>query len=142
MKYLLFAAIPFLIYQGHPFFYNGKTEPMERSNVVLRLDTSGDDLVVDKIYHLKEIQERDKYLKKHNGENAGVSLMIIDRPTRENSYYFVQAGYNSSLRFETYYTFQIENRFIKSPNFIAHLKILDEDGNYISFVQWRKRHSG
>lgn len=140
MKASLYVIASILIFLNCSFFNNYKITKLKESNITLQSDTDNDDLVIDKIYNLKEVQAKDRYLRKIKGKNAGVSIMIIDRPTSHHSNYLIQAGYNNSLRFETYYNFQIENKFVRSRDFIKHVKILDDDGDYILLLAYRKKH--
>ena len=100
---------------------------------------NNDDLLLDKIYRLQEVKNKEEYLHKLRGKNAHISLIIDTRPNRHNPDYIVQVGYINTIRLEIFYTFTIESKYVSSVDFIKKLKIMRDNG-FTSLLIWRKTH--
>jgi hypothetical protein len=101
-------------------------------------NASAEDYLTDQIYKLDEVRSRLTHLKKLVGEKATISIIFSKHPDRTDSNYIIEVGYNSAIRFENYFTFEIQKKYLKSNEFLKHLKILDDDGDYVLLTRWRR----
>jgi hypothetical protein len=88
----------------------------------------------DKIYALPEVKEKGRFIDSLTHHKRGVSIMIVDKPSAKRPYYWVKVGYDSDLRFETYYNFYVYKKGLV-------VKFLDttEEDEIIGLQEWRKR---
>jgi len=97
-----------------------------------------EDVIIGKIYKLREVQEHEKYLQKVRPKSH-ISFMVTEKPSKKSPYYEIQVGYNGPLRFETYFFFRINHKYIFEKNIEPFLDILEPlSGNYINILKWRK----
>jgi len=100
-----------------------------------------DSIIIDKIYRLREVQARDQYLRTLTKGRQGVSIMITTNPSHEAPFYLIQVGYNNSSRFEVYYNFRINNKFIKMKKIMPYIEVLNSSGDFVMLSTWRRtRH--
>lgn len=97
-----------------------------------------EDVIIGKIYKLKEVQEHEKHLQKVIPKSH-ISFIVIEKPSKKTPFYEIQVGYNGPLRFETYFHFRINHKYIQEKNIEPFVDILDPlSGNYINLLKWRK----
>jgi len=63
-----------------------------------------------KILSIKEVKAKDRYIDSISHHKNSISLIFMGRPDEDHKYYWIQAGYNSQVRFEPYYNFYV-NRY-------------------------------
>ncbi|WP_445712047.1 hypothetical protein [Flavobacterium sp.] len=89
----------------------------------------------EEVFNIKEVKEKNKFIDSISKGKHGISL-ISDSINREGiTYYEINAGYNSEMRFENYFTFYVEKgncKNIKISNVI--------DGEIISLSKWRNNN--
>jgi hypothetical protein len=105
------------------------------------VDSKIEDLLIRKLYSIKELKNSLEHLKQIVGPDASLTSIVSARPTSNFPNYIIEVGDINKFRFENYYTFEIDKKYIDSTNFIYHLKILDDDGNYILLIKWRRNHN-
>lgn len=94
--------------------------------------------IIDNIYRLQEVQDKEKYLQKLTNSKGHLAIVISNKPTKEIPYYLIQVGYDNSIRFEIYYNFRINFKYIKAKNIVSFIEILDSNSNYVNLIKWRK----
>lgn len=130
---------------GHNSKWENKYESLRISqlsigNAVFRTigDTaikSEENLIMEKIYKLPEVRERDHFIDSMTNHKHGISMIILQRPNKSNPYYIVQVGYNNEIRFETNFTF-----YVYKKN--DAIKFYDtESGKVITLNEWRNKHN-
>ena len=98
-----------------------------------------EDVIIGKIYKLKEVQGHEKYLQKVAGPKTHISFIVTEKPSKKTPFYEIQVGYNGPLRFETYFFFRINHKYIYEKNIEPLVDILDPiSGNYVNLLKWRK----
>ena len=96
-------------------------------------DTSIEDLILSKIHNLYEVKRKEKYIDSITNHKHGISLLILKKPSAKKQYYIVQAGYDSKIRFEPYYTFYVFRNALE-------VKYYDtQTDSLMSIDEWRKR---
>ena len=65
-----------------------------------------------------------------------VSIMIVEKPTAQKPYYWVKVGYDSELRFETYFNFYVYRKGLV-------MKFLDTatEEDVFGLQEWRRRRA-
>ncbi|WP_291103013.1 MULTISPECIES: hypothetical protein [unclassified Flavobacterium] len=48
--------------------------------------------IIDKIYRLQEVQDKEEYLKKLTNCKGHIAVIISNKPTKETPYYLIQVG--------------------------------------------------
>ena len=66
-----------------------------------------DSLLIDKIYRLKEVQAKEKYLRQLSNGKGHISIMILSKPEKKNQYYIIQVGYTTIV-----FYFKVNNRMM------------------------------
>lgn len=89
--------------------------------------------IMDKIYHLPEVQESQRLIDSLTNHKSGVSMIIFKTPTQDSPYYWIQVGYNGTLRFEPYYNFYV---YPQKGNEIKFLNTMTD--SIMSLKDWRK----
>jgi hypothetical protein len=98
-----------------------------------------EDIIIGKIYKLREVQEHEKYLQKVAGPKSHISFIVAEKPSKKIPFYEIQVGYNGPDRFETYFFFRINHKYINEKNIEPYVDILDPiSSNYINLLKWRK----
>lgn len=97
-----------------------------------------EDVIIGKIYKLREVLEHEKYLQKVRPKSH-ISFIVTEKPSKKTPFYEIQVGYNGPLRFETYFFFRINHKFINKKNIEPFVDILDPiSSNYVNLLKWRK----
>lgn len=99
-----------------------------------------EDALLLKIYKLKEVQEREVYLRKLTKGKGKISMIIAERPTNSNPFYLIQVGYINDIRLEIYYNFHINSDYCNRKNIQRCLLIMDTDSEYIKLSKWRLKN--
>jgi|ERR1700694_250681 len=96
--------------------------------------TLQEDKVLDAIRKLPEVIVREKYLDSLTNHKGRISVMVVSKPQKTQSYYWVKVGYDNELRFETYYNF-----YVYSVAGNLEIKYYDViSGKPISLKEWRR----
>jgi hypothetical protein len=66
-------------------------------------DTSLEARALDKVFHVKEVQEKDRWIDSISGHRDMISLMVASRPTVAASWFLIQAGYYRDEKFKSFY---------------------------------------
>ena len=111
-------------------------EKNEINFIVARKYNSGDSLLVaritDKLFHLAEVQQSNSFIDSFTHHTHGIAARIMQRPNKSTKYYWIAVGYDSDLRFETYYNFYVW------PDKMT-IKYLDTfTGKALTLAEWRK----
>lgn len=86
------------------------------------------------VLELDEVRERDRFIDSLSHHKKRIEFLSDSTMIDGNVFYEIEVGYNSEMRFETYYTFYIEKG--KCNN----IKVLDTiEGDTITLSKWRKR---
>ena len=94
-----------------------------------------DSIVISKIFELEEVKARNIEIELRTRNKHGVSMMIRQRPSGNDSFYLIQVGYSSKIRFEVYYNFY----YYQANDKIAFLDVITN--KQISIGEWRKRNA-
>jgi hypothetical protein len=89
--------------------------------------------IISRLLRIPEIKQRNRFIDSVTKHEHGISFLTLKRPTTENDYYWIQAGYNGQDRFEAYYNF-----YVYLPK--LSVKILDPVSNKVySLAAWREK---
>ncbi|HUZ59707.1 MAG TPA: hypothetical protein VMU83_13105 [Hanamia sp.] len=104
---------------------------------------SQDDRLIEKVLELREIQNLIVNEEKHpDSLRSNIDVMIIQKPSPKNPYYYFKAGYNKPDIFLTMYQFRLNSRFIHQKRFENVIYILiDSTEKFIPLSTWRKNKS-
>lgn len=96
-------------------------------------DTAIENKILDKLFNLPEVKISSRFIDSLTNHRHGISMRIIQRPNGLKKYYIIDAGYNSSERFENYYNFYVwPDRMI--------VKVVDSyTGRLLTLTEWRKK---
>ncbi|WP_118975056.1 hypothetical protein [Taibaiella koreensis] len=82
---------------------------------------------------LPEVKARDRFIDSLTQHKHGIAMINYDQDnTSALSYYEINVGYSSEIRFESYYTFRV----FKND---CHIEVEDIEDGWISLAEWRKR---
>jgi hypothetical protein len=97
------------------------------------IDTPIENKILDLLFSLPEVKMSDRFVDSLTNHRHGISMRIVHRPNRLEKYYTIDAGYNSSERFENYYNFYVwPDKMI--------IKIVDSyTGRLLTLAEWRKK---
>jgi len=113
------------------------SDKYSKADVVAHNQT-GEQCSLDKakmtILALDEVKARAKIIDSISKGKRGISFFMPDSLDIEGKpYYELRVGYNSEIRFETYYLFYIDR------NNCATIKIMDPvEGDIVPLDEWRK----
>lgn len=98
-----------------------------------RKDTTIEDKILDKVYKLPEVREKELFIDSMTNHKSGISLIIYKKPTPKESYYWVQAGYDNKIRFEPYLNFYVFKKNLE-------IKYYDpSNGHVLTLDEWRSK---
>lgn len=87
------------------------------------------------VLNLEEVKQKEELVNRLSNGEHGISLISDSLSIDDKIFYQIQTGYNSSIRFETYYTFYVEKGNCNE------IKILDViNGNIQSLYKWREEN--
>ena len=90
--------------------------------------------IIDRLHLLPEIKEKNRYIDSLANHKHGISFITLKKPKSEKDYYWIQAGFNGDIRFETYYNFYVYYPKMK-------IEIFDPTSNKAySLSEWRKKY--
>ena len=137
MKQIHFILIVALFsFVGLSSFNTGKLDANDKTTSK-KIDEEG--VIIGKIYKLKEVQEQEKYLQKVAGTKSHIAFMVLVKPSKRIPYFEIKVGYNGPDRFETYFYFRFNHKYINEKNIEPFMEILDPfSGNYVNLLKWRK----
>ena len=92
------------------------------------------DRIIDKIWKLKEVQQKAKEIEKRSHNTVHLGLMVANEPTRNQPFYIVQVYESHPEQNVTIWYFRVNSK-------TGAISIQDNiTGNYISLAQWRKKN--
>lgn len=96
-------------------------------------DTVAENRIMNKLFRLPEVRASNRFIDSLTHHSHGISMRIVQRPTREKKYYIIDAGYSSEVRFENYYNFYVwPDKMI--------IKIVDSyTGKLLTLNEWREK---
>jgi hypothetical protein len=95
-------------------------------------DSTRLDKIITKLFELPEVKEKDKKIDSLARHSKGISMRVIKYPSKDNKYYIISVGYDSDLRFETYFSFYVWPESME-------IRYLDPDTNRpITLSEWRR----
>ena len=99
-------------------------------------DHSGDSVliarIVDKLFDLPEVRLSNSYVDSFTHHTHGIAARVMQRPGKSAKYYWIAVGYDSDLRFETYYNFYVWPAKMT-------IKYMDTfTGKMLTLAAWRK----
>ncbi|HMH20152.1 MAG TPA: hypothetical protein VK563_00180 [Puia sp.] len=88
---------------------------------------------LDKLFQLQEVKRKNKFIDSLTKHTKGISMRVMQKPSKLTKYYWIAVGYDNDLRFETYYNFYVY------PDNMS-IRYLDTySGDAITLMQWRKK---
>ncbi|OWP82848.1 hypothetical protein BWK59_13700 [Flavobacterium davisii] len=112
-----------------------KTEKKNQSNInkVSVSNNCNLNQVQNEILGLDEIIKQNHFIDSISNHKKGISLISDSLIVENKTFYQIKAGYNSDIRFETYFTFNVEKGNCEN------IKVLEPaEGNMISLSEWRE----
>ena len=127
----LFAIIFFSAQTLHAQSQSNKPKP-DSIDIHANKDAR-EEKIMGKRLRIPEIKERNRFIDSLTKHEHGISFRTMERPTSDDDYYWIQAGFDRQDRFETYYNF-----YIYLPN--LNIKSLDPVSNKVySLAEWREK---
>lgn len=101
---------------------------------------SQDDRLIDKVFDLREIKNLIVNEEKlPDTLRSNIDVMIVQKPSSKNQYYYFKAGYNKPDIFLTMYQFRLNSKFIHQKRLDNVIYILiDSTEKFIPLSTWRK----
>lgn len=91
-----------------------------------------DEKVLDLLNELPEVITANNYIDSLTNHKKGISLMIGKKPTADNPFFQIRAGYNGPEQFEPYYNFYVNALTLK-------IEVDDVvEGKRLDLAEWRK----
>ncbi|WP_421497718.1 hypothetical protein V8245_12895 [Flavobacterium columnare] len=112
-----------------------KTEEKKQSNINKVSISNNCDLnqAQNEILGLNEVVKQNHFIDSISNHKKGISLMSDSLVVENKTFYQIKTGYNSDIRFETYFTFNVEKGNCEN------IKVLEPiEGNMISLSEWRE----
>ncbi|MEB3800088.1 hypothetical protein INQ45_02990 [Flavobacterium columnare] len=117
-------------------FINCKKTEEEKHNNINKVSISNNcDLnqAQNEILGLNEVVKQNHFIDSIYNHKKGISLMSDSLVVENKTFYQIKTGYNSDIRFETYFTFNVEKGNCEN------IKVLEPiEGNMISLSEWRE----
>ena len=89
--------------------------------------------IICKLSLLPEVKQSNHYIDSFSKHTHGISFRVMRRPNKFGNYFWIAVGYDSDIRFETYYNFYVW------PDKML-IKYLDvRSGKPITLSEWRKK---
>jgi hypothetical protein len=124
-------------------FSQKKMSPLQqRAPTTNKKCFSIDDSLIDKVFELKEIKNLISYEEKlPDSSKSKIAVMLIQKPTAKNPYYYFKAGYNEPDIFFTIYQFRLNSKFKHENKLDKYINILVESTEkFIPLSIWEKTH--
>ena len=86
------------------------------------------------ILNLEEVIEKRRLLDSLFNTQKGISLITDSTEIDKMPFYKIEVGYNSEIRYETYYTFYVEK------GNCDNIKVINIDGEIIDINKWREKN--
>ncbi|WP_454973176.1 hypothetical protein [Capnocytophaga gingivalis] len=86
------------------------------------------------ILNLEEVIEKRRLLDSLFNTQKGISLITDSTEIDKIPFYKIEVGYNSEIRYETYYTFYVEK------GNCDNVKVINIDGEIIDINKWREKN--
>lgn len=104
-------------------------------SVQVKNNTLSEQFIHDTLLTIPQVKKSDSYIDSLTNHKHGISFMVgKPQQGKEDLGYQIQAGYNSDVRFETYYFF-----YINPAN--KEIKVLDAtSGNILPLQEWQKQN--
>jgi hypothetical protein len=81
------------------------SQPTQDSNKLK--NSSVENAILDKIHNLPEVKAKQHFIDSLTNHKSGISMIILKTPSNSKPYYWIQVGYDNSIRFEPYYNFYV-----------------------------------
>ena len=91
--------------------------------------------IVDTIFQLKEIKERQKYIKQQTKGSRNLQIWIADKPNLTNKYYYIQVGEDNRTNYVTHFNFYVY------PDSMRIMFLDTKEDEEITLNEWRKINS-
>lgn len=90
------------------------------------------DIAENEIIKLEEVDSKAKFIDSISNHKKGIALISDSLDIEGKPFFEIKTGYNSDIRFETYFTFYVEK------GNCSNIKIFEPvEGNIISLSEWR-----
>lgn len=116
----------------YPITFNNIGIYFEGINYFNNNDSEVVNKIIKKLVNLPEVKAKNSYVDSLTKHAKGVSFRVMLKPGKLAKYYWIAVGYDSNLRFETYYNFYVwPDKMI--------IKYLDtNNGKTLSLAEWRR----
>lgn len=140
MKYLSYLIIITVFVQSCTFHRDHKKELSNHIDNSKEVDKSQSsltdsllkDFVLDKIGNLPEVKAKQKFADSITNTKRSITILIAKTPSEAEPYYWVQVGYDNTIRFQPFYNFYIYKKDLS-------IKYFDPLTNKtMSLKEWRK----
>ena len=88
--------------------------------------------VIDTIFKLKEVKERQKYIEQKTKGARHLQILIAGKPNLTNKYYWVQVVEDNGISFVTHFNFFVY------PDSMRIMYLDTQDDKEITLKKWRK----
>ena len=88
--------------------------------------------VIDTIFKLKEVKERQKYIEQKTKGVRHLQILIAGKPNLTNKYYWVQVVEDNGISFVTHFNFFVY------PDSMRIMYLDTQDDKEITLKKWRK----
>lgn len=87
---------------------------------------------IDKLLKLPEVILKSNYIDSITRHKNGISILVVKKPSTKNGYYWLQAGYDNTIRFEVIYNF-----YVYMPAYT--IKYFDPiENKVLTLSEWRR----
>lgn len=95
--------------------------------------TAIEDKILDTIFKLPECRERAAYIEKQTKGKRHLSIIIYERPSKGNIYYWVKAWEDNGMSYATHFNFYVYPK----PFGIKYYDTVNDKA--ISLTEWRQQ---
>ncbi len=114
------------------FLFSCNDSSTNNNNEHDTIEETAEDKALKAIENLPEFKEADIQINAMTNGKQSITC-IIDAPTENDPYFYIQAGYNQESWFEPYYIF-----VVNAETFAVSIEDVIE-GDVVSIDLWRKR---
>ena len=88
--------------------------------------------IIDTIFSLKEVKERQKYIEEQTKGKRHLQIWIADKPNMTNKYYWIKVGEDNGINLVTHFNFNVY------PDSMSIMYFDTQNDKEITLKEWRK----
>lgn len=106
---------------------------MQSVSVQAAVSVPDEEVLIDTIFHLKEVIERSQYIHTQTNGERNLKVWVAEPPADQNGYYWIKAGEDNGTELVTHFNFKV---YTQPLRILYYDVISDEDW---TLDEWRKQ---